>query len=484
MVWRDSLLRNLAVEIVAVNLYIVTMTMWSPRVEGRSGPRYLAIVEALTEDLAAGVLRHGGRLPTHRDLADRLGVTVGTVSRAYAEAARRGLVSGEVGRGTFVRGGEGGGEAEEAERVVDLSQNHPPEPATQPQRSALLAALAVLTARGDAGRLLDYPAAGGNPADREAGAAWIARAGVPAAPHDVLVCTGSQHGLTVVLATLLEPGDLLLTEALTYAGVKAVAGLLHLRLKGLPIDAYGLRPDALEAACREGGAKALYVIPTHHNPTTAVMPEGRRHEIVAVARTHGLVVVEDDVHGLLPPERPRPIAALAPERCYYLTSTSKTLAPGLRVAYVLAPPAMIPRLVANLRATTWAVAPLTAAVASLWIRDGTADRLLETRRFEARDRQAIARTRLAGADVDAKAEAYYLWLRLPEPWRGDAFAAEARARGVLVTPAEAFAVGREPAPHAVRICLGAARTREALARGLDAVAELLRADEAASGAVV
>jgi DNA-binding transcriptional MocR family regulator len=456
--------------------------MWLPRLEGRRGPRYVAIVEALAEDLAAGAVHRGDRLPTHRELAERLGLTVGTVSHAYSAAARRGLVSGEVGRGTFVTGG--GGEAEESDGLVDLGQNHPPEPAAQPQRAALLVALGELTARADVGRLLDYPAAGGNAADREAGAAWIGRAGVEAAPNDVVVCTGSQHGLTVVLATLLEPGDLLLTEALTYAGVKAVAGLLRLRLRGLPIDSGGLRPDALEAACREGGAKALYLIPTHHNPTTAVMPEERRLEIVSIARAHGLPVIEDDVHGLLPPERPRPIAALAPERSYYLTSTSKTLAPGLRVAYVLAPPAMVPRLTANLRATTWAVAPLTAAVASLWIRDGTADRLLEARRREARERQVIARARLAGADLEGKPEAYYLWLRLPEPWRGDAFAAEARARGVLVSPAEAFAVGRGPAPHAVRLCLGAARTRGALSRGLDVVAELLHGGEAAGAAVV
>ena len=205
---------------------------------------------------------------------------------------------------------------------------------------------------------------------------------------------------------------------------------------------------------------------------------------MAVARAHGLAVVEDDVHGLLPEERPRPIAALAPERSYYLTSTSKTLAPGLRIAYVAAPPAMVPRLAASLRATTWAVAPLTAAVASAWIRDGTADALLAARRQEARERQAIAGERLAGADLQTQPEAYYLWLRLPEPWRGDAFAAEARARGVLVTPAEAFAVGREAAPHAVRLCLGAARTQEALGRGLDVVAGLLRAEDAAGSAVV
>jgi DNA-binding transcriptional MocR family regulator len=475
---------NLELLITGVNRYIVTMTIWKPRLEGRQGPRYRIIAEALAEDLATGTLRQGSRLPTHRDLAERLGVTVGTVSRAYAEAARRGIVSGEVGRGTFVRGAGEPDAGSEGDDPIDLGQNHPPDPAAQPQRAALVAALTALTARRDAARLLDYPAAGGNAADREAGASWIARAGVEAAPADVLVCTGSQHGLTVVLATLLEPGDLLLTESLTYAGAKAAAGLLHLRLKGLPIDEDGLRPDALEEACRTGDAKALYLIPTHHNPTTAIMPEGRRLEIVAVARAHGLALVEDDVHGLLPEERPRPIAALAPERSYYLASTSKTLAPGLRIAYVAAPPAMVPRLAASLRATTWAVAPLTAAVASEWIRDGTADALLLARREEARARQAIARARLAGADLQTKPEAYYLWLRLPEPWRRDSFAAEARSRGVLVTSAEAFAVGREPAPHAVRLCLGAARTRETLARGLDVVAALLRAGEATGAAVV
>jgi DNA-binding transcriptional MocR family regulator len=476
---------NLILAIAGVNRYICIVTMWTPRLEDRKGPRYRAIVEGLFEDVASGKLHEGTRLPTHRDLAERLGVTVGTVSRAYAEAARRGLVSGEVGRGTFVRGAadDDTGRAPTA-GLVDLGQNHPPDSATLPQRAALLEALARLTARRDVGRLLDYPAAGGNPADREAGASWIGRAGLVASPANVLVCTGSQHGLTVVLATLMEPGDLLLTESLTYAGVKAVAGLLHLRLKGLPIDAHGLRPDALEQACREGGAKALYLIPTHHNPTTAVLPEERRREVVAIARAHGLAIVEDDVHGLLPEERPRPIAALAPERCYYLTSTSKTLAPGLRIAYVAAPAPMVPRLAASLRATTWAVAPLTAAVASAWIRDGTADALLRARREEARARQAIARERLAGADVETKPEAYYLWLRLPEPWRRDGFAAEARSRGVLVTPADTFAVGREPAPHAVRLCVGAARDRDALARGLDVVAGLLQAGEATSAAVV
>jgi DNA-binding transcriptional MocR family regulator len=446
--------------------------MWSPRLEVRRGPRYLAIVEALAEDCANGLLHDGARLPTHRELAERLGITVGTVSRAYAEAARRGLVSGEVGRGTFVRVNGGATDRERADDLVDLGQNHPPSPPSQPQNRALLDALAVLTGHGDPSALLGYSAAGGSAADREAGAAWIERAGFEARAEDVLVCTGSQHGLTVLLATLLEPGDVLLTESLTYSGLKAVAGLLRLRLRGLAADADGPLPDALAEACRETRHKAVYLMPTLHNPTTAIVPETRRGEIVEVARQHGLAIVEDDVHGLLPQARPLPLAALAPERTYYLTSTSKTLAPGLRIAYVKAPPANVARIAASLRATTWAVAPLTAAIASTWIRDGTADALVLARREEAKARQALARELLDGADVRTHPEAYYLWLRLPEPWTSERFAAEARVRGVVVTPAEAFAVAREPAA-AVRLCLGAPRTRDALRRGLGVVVELL-----------
>ncbi|MCG6927576.1 MAG: PLP-dependent aminotransferase family protein [Acidobacteria bacterium] len=459
--------------------------MWRPTSTDRSGPRYLAIAAALEEDVASGALSPGTRLPTHRELADRLGVTVGTVSRAYAEAARRGLVTGEVGRGTFVGGPrEEAREVEGPEAPIDLAQNHPPEPAAQPHRAALATSLAALTRQAGFGRLLNYPAAGGNAADREAGAAWVARAGVAAAPEQVLVCTGSQHGLAVVLATLLQPGDLLLTESLTYAGLKSVAGLLHLKVAGLPVDAHGLQPDAFEAACRKREARALYLIPTLHNPTTAVMPLERRREIAAIAERHGVAIVEDDVHGLLPERRPPPLAALAPERTYFLTSTSKTLAPGLRIAYVLAPARMVPRLTDSLRATTWAVAPLTAAVASSWINSGTADAILAARRGEARARQSLAREVLAGADLDAQPEAYYLWLRLPEPWRRDSFAAVLRARGVELTPADAFAVGRGPAPHAVRLCLGAARSRDTLRRGLVLVADVLQGAGEAGGAVI
>jgi len=453
------------------NSYIVTMTIWAPALRP-SGPRYLAIAEALENDVREGRLAGGDRLPTQRALAERLGVTVGTVTRGYAEAARRGLLDGEVGRGTFVRSRHA---HPEEPGVVDLSHNHPPVPPGDTLRAALAATLGALTRSPGVADLLAYPPDGGDPSHREAGAAWLSRSGLEVDPTRVLVSSGSQHALAALLASRFRPGDRILAESCTYPGLKAAAELLHLRLEGLAMDAEGLVPEAFESACRRGGARGLYCVPTIQNPTAAVMPSARREAIATIARRHDVAVIEDDIHALLPEVRLPPISALLPELSYHVTTTSKSLAPGLRIAYLLGPPGEEARLQAAIRATTWAASPLMAEVASAWIRDGTAEKLLEERRREAASRQRLAAEVLHGVDFRAHPFGYHLWLTLPEPWRADAFVTELARRGVAVTPAEVFAVGRSAAPHAVRVGLGGGTSREQLRAALETLADALRA---------
>jgi DNA-binding transcriptional MocR family regulator len=453
------------------------MTTWVPDLRQRRGPRYLAIAEALAEDAGAGRLTPGARLPTHRELADRLGVTVGTVTRAYAEAARRSLVSGEVGRGTFVRApmarlSASPLPAPDAAFLVDLGPNLPPSAPGDGEGATLARTLSALSKRRDLAGLLAYPPEGGARAHRSAGAEWVARSGLKASAERTLVSSGSQHGMTAVFAALLGPGDLVLAEELTYPGMKTLAGLLSLRLQGLAMDEQGLRPDAFAAACRTRAPKALYCVPTLHNPTTSLQSEERRREIAAVAREHGVLIVEDDVHGRILERPPRPLSAFAPELSVYLTGTSKVLAPGLRVGFIVAPEALVPRIAAAIRGTTWMAAPLMAEIAARWIADGTAESILRRKRKEAAARQRLA-ARILPGDARGHPAAYHVWLGLPRPWRSEAFAEAARQRGVLVTPAPAFAIGRGAVPDAVRVCLGAARDRAALERGLGVLAELL-----------
>jgi DNA-binding transcriptional MocR family regulator len=385
-----------------------------------------------------------------------------------------------VGRGTFLRGpaarfGAPVGATGAEPGLIDLSANHPPRGFGDGDAQELVRTLVALSRRKDLARLLEYPPPAGASEHREAGAEWVRRSGLQVNAERVLVSSGNQHGMTAVFAGLLSPGDLVLTEALTYPGMKNLASLLSLRLQGVALDEQGLRPDALAAACRAHPPKALYCVPTLQNPTTSIMSEERRRQIAAVAREHGVLIVEDDVHGRIPEQAPRPLSAFAPELAVYLTGTSKVLAPGLRVGFIAAPEALVDQIARAIRGTTWMAAPLMAEIATSWIKDGTAETILRRKRREAVARQRLAFKTIGGYVGRAHGAAYHLWLGLPRPWRGDTFADAARRRGVGVTPAAAFATGRASVPDAVRVCLGAARDRGELERGLQILAELLAA---------
>jgi len=458
-----------------VNGYIVTMTSWTPRLDDRTGPRYLAIADQLAKDLDTGVLKPGDRLPTHRELAWKLGVTVGTVTRAYSEAERRGLIAGEVGRGTFIRD-RGVDVAPPAlpppdDSFIDLRRNFP---TTYRPSAAVIQALTDVAASPEFGHLLTYATNVGLPEHRAAAVEWLARAGLDAAPSEVVITSGAQHAMTLAMAAIARAGDVVLTEQLTFYGMKSVANLLSLRLHGVQMDEYGLVPDALDAACRQVSPKALYCIPTLQNPTAATMPAERRQEIAKICEHHGVLLVEDDIYGFLSVNGPKPVSSIRPQNSIYITSLSKSVAPGLRVGYMRAPGALLDRLASTLRATTWMAPPLMAEVASRLVRCGEAARIAESQRAEAIARQAIATRLLAGFEYSTHPTSFHLWLTLPEPWRREEFSAQIRQRGVAVTSAEAFAIGRAPVPHAVRIGLSAARDRATLERALLAIAGLLR----------
>ncbi len=453
------------------------MTIWTPDLRKFTGPKYAAIADSIGEAVANGQLAPGDRLPPHRDLSYRLGVTVGTVTRGYGEAERRGLVAGEVGRGTFVKGGD----ESSATRLfairhdhppagIDFSLNFPPEGI----RANLFARTAARIASNpfDAS-LFGYQPAAGNPRHRAAANELISHTGLETQVDRVVLCNGTQHGMAITMAALCQPGDVVLTEELTYPGIKAVAALFHLRLRGVAMDHDGMLPDAFEAACQKGDAKVLYCIPTFHNPTSAVMPASRRAEIAEIARKYGIFIVEDDVYGFLEDDRPLPISGYLPEQSYYVSSTSKCMMPSLRVGFVLTPPGMTEPIASAERAMNWMTSPITAEIMTRWIEDGTAAELVRWHRRESRARLAIAERVLAGIPFDSTPGSYHVWLHLPSPWRAEEFADKASIKGVHVIPAAPFAVGRTAIPHALRICMGATRTREELEQGLTILADLL-----------
>ena len=440
--------------------------MWLPNLEKRRGPVYRAIADAIDEDVLNGTLRAGTRLPPHRDLADHLGVTVTTVTRAYTEASRRGLTSGHVGRGTFIRGNEPDDRAAEA-APFDLSINILMPDKEVANLQPRLFQRRVLPWM----QILGYVPTKGHLRHRQAMAAWLTRSGFPVDPDRLVLTAGAQHGLSATFAALLKAGDTLLTEELTYGGARVLAQQQRLKLRGVAMDAEGLRPDALEQACRTTRGRVLYCMPRMQNPTSAVMSDRRRRQIAALVEKYRLTVIEDDVYGFLSPER-APLAASIPERTVFVTSLSKSLFPGMRLGCVVAAPDLLERIVAVVWSTMIMASPIGADLLSGWIEDGTAARIAEWKRHEITARQLMARRLLEGERLQTHPSSPHIWLHLPSRWSTESFSSQVRSRGVILNAATQFATTDQPA-RAVRVCLGPPRTRGGLEQALAIIRQTL-----------
>lgn len=417
--------------------------------------RYKQLVDAFATDIRTGLLAPGTRLPTHRELAAREGLALVTASRVYAELEAMGLVSGETGRGTYVREtalppGQGVDQPATVPGTLDLNFNYPALPG---QAELLRGALRQLATTGDLEALLRYQPHAGRSHERAAVARHLARHGLAVESERVLMVSGAQHGLATTVMALLKPGDVVAVDALTYPGFKVVAEAHGLELLAIPLSDQGPDLEAFERLCQRRRVRAVYAMPTLHNPMGWVLDLAWRQRLVAIARVHGLLIIEDAAYAFLAQHAPAPLAALAPEITVYVSGFSKSVATGLRVGYVVAPTPWVPLLERAIRASTWNTPGVMTAMACAWIEDGTVARLEQEKREDAQARQVLARETLAGLAYVSHPNAYFLWLPLPEEVRADQVAMALLREKVSVSTAEPF-VGAGPVPHAIRLALG------------------------------
>lgn len=440
---------------------------WLPRLAGNKGPRFLQIADALQAAVADGSLRSGDRLPPQRQLATQLDVDLTTITRAYDEARRRNLLEGRGARGTYVAAPKA-----ELTSILDLSMNTPPAPDGVDFDDMLKQGLSQVLMRADNELLMTYHLGGGSDSDRKAGATWLAPMFGPLDCRQLVVCPGAQAAIAALILALTEPGDVILAEPTTYPGLRAAATQFGRRIVAVETDRHGMLPGMLEQACRQHKPGLVYLNPTLQNPTAVTMPERRRKELASIARRCNLRIVEDDPYWLLADAPPPPIATFAPGQTVYISTLSKCLTPGLRVAFVLVrDPHERERFLIALRSFALMVAPLTAALATQWILDGSADRLMEGVRKEARLRHRMARDILAGR-YSGTGDGLHVWLELPAYWSSSQLARAAESEGIAVTPAEAFATG-SGSVNAIRISLGTIKDRGRLQAGLQRLSDLL-----------
>jgi DNA-binding transcriptional MocR family regulator len=448
---------------------------WMAAIEVARGPRYHAIVQGVRAALTSGALKAGDRLPPQRELARMLGLNLGTVTRAFDELREAGLIKGEVGRGTYLTrpsatdGPTSLWDHSHSLGYIDLSHNFPDQAPTHPAIESILAELAP---GNDAGRLLATQVDAGHPGHRSAAASWLAGLGLKAKAEDVTITSGAQHGLLLALGALTRPGDIVLTEELTFYGLKSAAAMLGRSLLGVRMDSQGLVPDYLDLACHRSGAKVLFCSPTLHNPTTATMGTERRRDVVEICRRYDVMIVEDDVYALMPDDVLPPLASIAPDRTIYVTGLSKLFGPGLRVGFVVAPSQFSYAMGVALRATTLMASPLNADAAARILTSDSLPSIVAAIRSETRARQAVVAECLPASAYVTRPGAYYFGLKMNGSWTAEAFTRAAETIGVGVTPYELFETTPLQGSAMVRVCQNAAPSRESLRHALAGLAEL------------
>ncbi|KAF1046913.1 MAG: HTH-type transcriptional regulator TauR [Herbaspirillum frisingense] len=443
---------------------------WVSDFTSDGGPRYLQIVGFMEQAISDERLKAGDRLPPQRLLADRLGVDLTTVTRAYTEARRRNLLEARGAAGTFIASPR-----VDLTQVIDLSMNIPPPPAGIDLDDLLRQGVSQVLIHSDVDLLMTYHLGGGSSADRAAGAMWLAPALGKVDEERVLACPGAQSALAALVLSQTRPGEVILAEPLAYPGLLTAAAQLGRQVIGVETDVDGMRPDMLETLARTHKARLVYLNPTLQNPTTHTMPATRRAEIAAVAARLDLRIIEDDPYWLFSPYAPKPLAHYAPRNVFYVSTLSKCLLPGLRTAYVVMPEAMAQEEVLGaLRSFVLMSTPLMTALTTQWIHDGTAASLLEGIRTEAWARLELAYRTLGDSQL-VDSGGIHLWKALPAHWRGADFVQKARMEGLNVVSHQAFQVGADDgaggAAH-IRISLGRSRSRFELVNALRRLGEL------------
>ncbi|ARO27701.1 PLP-dependent aminotransferase family protein [Rhizobium sp. S9] len=449
------------------------MTNWRPDPSQLRRPAYLSLAEQIANAITDGKLSDGMQLPPHRKLADDLHLSVQTVSRAYDELSRRGLISGEIGRGSFVqtrpREPEPPYLPERLGEVIDLSILKPV--CEQIHLERLRQAFGWLSENLPSSSALSFRPNMVFPRHRVVATEWLARCGLDVSPLNISLTNGATSGMTVALMSVAPPGSTIATEAISHHTLVPLSTYLGLHLEGLAIDEEGMIPEALDEACRTGPIRAIFLQPSVINPMAALMSAERRQALAAVAAKHDIAIIENDILGPMVEDRAPPMAAFAPERTLYVTSFTKITVPGLRIGYLAAPDRYVAAVANRHLVSSWMATPAMAEIATRWVSDGTAMELVNWQRRALVGRHAIAAEMLAGLSYRTHPQSLHVWLPLFGSHTEDGFVSQARLRGVAIAPGKSFRTADHGWTPAVRISLGSTTEGE-LRTGLGIVASL------------
>jgi DNA-binding transcriptional MocR family regulator len=472
------------------------MTNWLPSLTAGHGPLYVRIADDAESAIKSGTLPHGTKLPPQRDLAYDIGVTIGTISRAYALLRERGLVSGEVGRGTYVQADT----ADPASSPRDpVSLNYGGTRAITPPPGKLRFDTTAAIDVGQAeivGRIMTEIALGHpseissytrtlSPDWQEAGRRWLSNGNWSPEASQILPQMGVHAGINAVIAAVTGTGDRVVCEHLTYSQVSRSAMLMGRQIALVDSDADGILPEDFERVCAREHPKAAFIMSSGQNPTLACLPLSRRKDIVAIARKYNVWLIEDYLYGGMIADGIPLLAELAPDRTFLLNGLSKSVAAGVRGGWVACPPHMSQRVRVTQKMVCGGLPFLLAELSARLVLSGAADDIRTQVLTEITAREAILREFFAGHEFRSHPRLPFVWLKLPEPWLSGTFKQAVLDADILIDDEDEFKPARSSRTfHHVRIGFSEGRDRSISTQGLAAVRRVLDQSPVGTSAIV
>lgn len=473
------------IQLYVIQFYWGAIPMWDLRIIDTDKSLYIAIADAIERDIRLGILKAGEKLPAQRGLAKKVGVNVTTITRAYTEAEKRGLVTSIVGSGTYISSDLGYNSSllnteKNNSKLIELGLVLPLS-AMEPDLNEILERVIHKNELKD---FTGYTPPQGLYRHRLIGSKWVKGFGISAEPDHIVITAGAQHALNCIFSFVFQPGDRIAVDCMTYPGVKTAARLCGIQLEAVEMDDEGITPQSLSAVCHRHNIKGVYTVSTMQNPTNAIMSEQRRASIAEIIKHNHLLLIEDDLYRFLSPENSVPLTALIPEQSIYIAGISKAFYAGLRISFVVTPSKYYNRISQAVVDTLWMAPSLNAEIACECISSGLADQIIALKRNEIQQRASFLHSKLSEYYLRYIPDSMFAWLKLPNDWSSSEFEKAANANGVNVVSSEKFTIGGIVPPNFIRISLTGADHITEFEKGLDILIKLLNREIGTAGGLL
>lgn len=446
---------------------------WVPTLYSSKKPKYILIAESIEQDIQNGKLVHGAKLPPQRVIANYLGINHGTVTRAYKACEEKGLIIGIVGKGTFVSSSAG--------LPIDLLTDYTnkniislgmvlPLYEINPFIKQQLQSINDLMSDDTT---LKYCPPEGHIKHRYIASNWMQHYKIQSSPENIIITSGTQNALSIILVSLFTQSDRIIVDTLTYTGLKSLATYLGIILIPVPNDASGINIESLDQICKREKAKAIYLMPDCHNPTSIVLSEEKRIAIAHIISKYNLLLIEDSACSFTVENKLKPISAIIPERCFYICGTSKSLNPTFRISYIISPSKYTKRLQQGINNLNWMASPYTAEIVSLLQATSKYHKIVKKKLSLLKDRNQIFDRIFEGFNFIPSKTSLFRYLELPTHCNSKELELKALEHGVQIFSTDRFSVGTHNDYNAIRLSVSSTENKELLIDGLTIVKNII-----------